>query len=307
MEMSYQESYCRLMEPIQWLKPKNLRNLINMSKNRAEDISYILEGISTISLQKTTFSGKHNLSYKAQYRNLNEDKDLARIEFTGAIQKYLLGFNTESIIASCASVENALIIMHEINIKNNVITYDDIKHPFMLSTSIALATNNKGFIKDNDIKNVLNDIKYTRNMMAHQSNFLFPLLQMLKYYLPEEPINKEIFEVIKNMQGIDEKEFSEMAQIANLHFEKSQIRKILRIFNSGLMGEILDDAQNVQEKLQHLSDFKEFTTKENINHFNKLLDGFLSSEEKYKLDIFYYLSNKTLKQAYILLKHLSFY
>jgi hypothetical protein len=302
--------YRDLIESVLWLNPKYLKILKNNSEIRAEEISVILDAISNIKIEKTIIKSKNELTYRADYKNLKENKDFAREDFRGAIQKYLLGFFEESIIASCNAVEIALIVRHNENLILNKISPRDIEHPFTLARNISLAKNihKNGFITDKNIIKTLEDILNIRNMMMHQSNFLFPSIQFYKELVDNSSTDNELLRNVKMyVDTLDEKEFNEIIKKYNIKLSKEDKKRDIKIIKSGLLKEFIKDVENAPAIIHNLSDFKYFTTEKNMRFYNKLLEDFLASKTSYQMNIFYYLSNKTLKQSFIILKHMDFF
>jgi len=296
-----------IFEPLLWFNPNKFNDFKKESENRAEDISNILTGISSIKIEKTIFKMNDQSIYSSPLRNIKDNKDLARMEFRGAIQRYLLGFYNESITSSCNSIEMALLIEHKKRILNGTITSNTITERFTFGSNKALACDpNRGFINDTNIKNILTDIVLTRNMFAHQNNFMSPLIQSYKIMLMKTPKGKIITNrLIKRMFGIDtnfiEEFFKEIELDEN---DKAGFRDGLL---SLLPNELKNDIIKLPTVINNLWDYAEFTNQANLDYFDKIFDEFIESDSKYKLDIFYFLSNKTLNQAFIILKYLDYF
>jgi len=78
----------QLMKRIKWLNWRGRRSV----SSRGKEIKEILEGLSQYEI------------------GITEDRDIAREEFRGAVQRYLCGFYEDSIYHSCFSVEMGLLI-----------------------------------------------------------------------------------------------------------------------------------------------------------------------------------------------------
>jgi len=74
-----------------------------------------------------------------------------------------------------------------------------------------------------------------------------------------------------------------------------------------LPKELLKDLEGLPSKINNISEYKEFTTLNNVNYFDKLLEEFYKSDAKFQLDIFRFLSNRTLEQAFKILKYLKYF
>jgi len=158
-----------------------LRNLVNEKKflskpakkkalKRGEDIPQILDKLSEYEYE------------------LREDGDLPRIEYRGAVERYLVGFYEDSIRNSLISVEIGLIIkLNEIlpeNKKQEI--YRDInreKEPisFTFGSIVNLASNRKyRILKGKKIKNTIESLIKQRNIHFHTSTFLSGLIYQQK-------------------------------------------------------------------------------------------------------------------------------
>jgi hypothetical protein len=298
-----------ILEPLIWFNTEKINDFRKESEHRGEDIKKILSGISKVKIEKTIFMMDEIYKYKLPTRNIKDNMDWAREEFRGAIQKYLLGFYKESVISSCNSVEMALLTEHKKRLVSGIISTNDIKPRFTFGDNKALALNtNKGFISDAHIAGLITDIVLTRNMLIHQHNFMSALMQIYKEMLiitPNNSLNKKIFKRISKITGIDlEILFKMIKEMTSDSSEPIITREnILSMLPKQLQNEI----NRTPDLINNLWDYREFTNQDNINHFNLVLDEFWKSNIKFQLDIFYYLSNKTLNQAYTILKFLKYF
>jgi len=298
------------MEPITWLSSETINELIKASKTRATEISEILEGISIIKIEKTFFK-YDDIIYKPTYRNIKNNRDLARQEFRGAIQKYLLGFFQESIIQSCNSVEAALIIIHDERIAKDMLKVEDIPHPFTFGRSRKIALcRKKGFIDDDNIKEILNKLVFIRNGLIHQFNFLSTLIILYKSELENLERLSILFDYV--LQFADEVKFSDIEnilQFSELEISNNILSKMRKIVGTDYFSQIAKDVSHALNVIKNLSDFKWATSKNNIKFMEKLINQFLSNEDhmEFGFDIFHYLAYNTLNDAFKILKYLQFF
>ena len=143
------------------------------AKKNGEQIRYILKVIS-----------------KYDYE-LYSDEDLPRLEFIGAIERYLLGFNEDSVRTSIIAVEMGLIIrLNEIlsdNEKEQIcIEMNRERNPlsFTFGYLVNLCMNNKyKILRGKRIKNIAENLIKYRNIHFHTPTFLAGIIVQEKNYL----------------------------------------------------------------------------------------------------------------------------
>jgi len=138
-------------------------------------------------------------------KNIKENKDLARDEIRGSVQRYIYGNYLDSIFFSCFSVEFGLLIR-----LNEILSEDEKKRapkPFTLAKIISWA--NTHSILDQKHTKIARRILQIRNAHIHGPNFVSALIGT------EEVMNRFYFcfaelEVWKSldMQNICSKNFA---------------------------------------------------------------------------------------------------
>lgn len=121
-----------------------------------------------------------NYSYNSikTFKNIKENADLPRNELRGAVQRYLLGNNVDSILFSCFSVEFGLIVQLD-----RVLTKKEkrkIKKPFTFGRIIGKSIDHS--LLDSSSKKAALELLNLRNAHAHGSNFIAALMLSYKKY-----------------------------------------------------------------------------------------------------------------------------
>jgi len=169
---------------------------------RGREIKGILEDLSRYSFDPI-----------CRIKNIKEDRDLARDEIRGAVQRYIYGNYLDSIFFSCFSVEFGLLIR-----LNEFLTEDEKKHvprPFTLGKMIMWA--NARSILDQRYTKIARRINKIRNAHIHGSNFVSALMLSYKGSL-------QFYEKI----GLGLKEVEKGLDLLSKNLPESLMRSLLR-------------------------------------------------------------------------------
>jgi hypothetical protein len=296
--MSWHATYLKIIDPIDWFRISKIPALKEMSSKNSLEIKDILEGISTIPLEKI-YHDFGDYVYVAPFRRIKENRDFARVEFLGAIQRYLMGFYDDSIIRSTSAVEASLLTVHLERIKAGLMP-SDIKKPFTFGKSIKLAIDNsRGFVFDKEIASDLDEILHIRNSFVHQYNFISTLIALFKKKIEKnagkfDRLERELLSISKGSSDVASELKKRGVEI------KGDTKLLFDIIDPELRRLLLQDLIETSKNYKNLSDFSVFSSEDYLD-FNKHL------VEEFGPDIFGNLAKYTIKKSYKIMKFLNYY
>lgn len=296
----------QILEPVDFLKEEKMDLFRKMMRQRAEEISDILIGLSKHKLEETYFEfGK--LAYRPRFKNIKTNEDFAREEFRGAVQRYLLGMDEDSLIHACIALEAGLLVKDDEKLKNGELKKKDIRLPFTLGKNMGLwlpksKTNRygKGFIKDEAIIEQLKRAKLTRDCHIHGFNFIASLVLWLKSGLTEYRFGAEFLESIKAIleKTRDEELLEEIKKIRD--FLPSELHDQIGPFlHPEAIRMILSDVMSGFKTIENLSDFRWCAQEEALKLVKERI-------ERYGLAVGFFQSvaKETLYDTYAVLRHI---
>jgi hypothetical protein len=295
--MTWYATYQKIVDPVDWFRVNKIPALQKISINNALEIKDVLEGISTIPLEKI-YHDFGDYVYVNSFRMLKEDRDFARVEFFGAIQRYLMGFYDDSVIRSTSAVEASLLTIHLERIKTGLIP-SDIKKPFTFGTSIKLAIDDrKGFISDKEIADDLDEILKIRNSAVHQYNFISALIALFKKKIEEKA---EVLDLLEQKSPSMSKKSGDVVSRKKSRINvKGDTRLLFNVIDPKLAKLLLQDLIETSKNYMNLSDFSVFSSRCYLDFNNYLI-------EKFGLDIFRNLAKYTIQKSYRIMKFLKYY
>jgi hypothetical protein len=296
--MSWHATYKKIIEPIDWFRIKKIPALQQISIMNALEVQDVLEGISTVPLEKIyhDFGG---YVYLAPFRRVQENRDFARAELLGAIQRYLMGFYDDSIIRSTSAVEASLLTIHLERMEANQVR-PNIKKPFTFGASIKLAIGNReGFILDNEIAGDLREILKIRNSFVHQYNFISTLIALSKDKIEKNARLLDFLEQNLSLLSKDSRDVVSDLEGRGINI-KGDTKLLFDNTNPELAKLMLQDLIETSKKLKNFSDFSVFSSKDYLD-FNK---GLI---EKFGPNIFRNLAKYTIQKSYKIMKFLKYY
>jgi len=289
------------------LKEEKMDLFRKMMRQRAEEISDILVGLSKHKMEETYFEfGK--LVYRPRFKNIKTNEDIAREEFRGAVQRFLLGMDEDALIHACIALEVGLLVKDEEKLENGELKKKDIRHPFTLGKNVNLwlpkSKRNKygkGFIKDETIIKQLKRAKLTRDCHIHGFNFIASLVLWLKSGLTQYKFGAGLLESIKAIleKTGDEELLEEIKKIGDF-LPPELMDQIGPFLDPKAIRMILSDVTTGVKAIENLSDFRWCAEEEAL----KLVEERL---EKYGLagDFFHFVAKETLYDTYAVLRHIN--
>ena len=296
--MSWKETYRKIIDPIDWFRINKIPALQEMSYKNALEIKEVLEGISTIPIEKIHHDFG-NYVYVDSFRMIKKDKDFARVEFFGAIQRYLMGFYDDSIIRSTSAVEASLLTRHLERMKAGLVS-PNIKGKFTFGRSIRLAIDEKkGFISDKEIADDLDEILHIRNSSVHQYNFISTMITLFKKKIEENADTLDLLE--QKLPLILGKSNDVVPRLKKLGISiKGDLKLLFDVLDPEHVKLLLQDLVETSKNYRNLSDFSVFSSEDYLD-FNEYL------VERFGLDIFRELAKYTIKKSYKIMKFLNYY
>jgi len=294
----------QILKPVDFLKEEKMDLFRKMMRQRAEEISDILVGLSKHKIEETYFEfGK--LVYRPSFKNIKTNEDIVREEFRGAVQRYLLGMDEDALIHACIALEASLLVKDEEKLKNGELKKRDIRYPFTLGKNMSLwlpkSKRNKygkGFIKDETIIKQLKRAKLTRDCHIHGFNFIASIVLWLKSGLAQYKFGADLLESIKGIleKASNEELLEEIKKIRDF-LPSELIDQIGPFLHPEAIRMILSDAMIGVKTIENLSDFRWCAEKEAL----KLVEERL---EKYGWDFFHSVAKETLYDTYTILRRI---
>jgi chromosome condensin MukBEF complex kleisin-like MukF subunit len=99
----------QILQPMDFLKEEKMDLFMKIMRERAQEISDVLVGLSKHKWNKRILS-LENLLYQPSFKNIKTNEDIAREEFGGEIQRYLLGMKEDALIHACIALEAGLLV-----------------------------------------------------------------------------------------------------------------------------------------------------------------------------------------------------
>jgi len=157
----WKKSLEKQMKPIKWLNWRGRRSVFT----RGKEIKEILEGLNRYEL------------------GVKEDRDLAREEFRGAVQRYVIGLYEDSIFRSCFSVEMGLLIrisekLTEDEKKTLHAKINRKEKPLSFTFGVIILKAEGLHILEGATLQLAKKILKTRNIHIHAHNFISALIGM---------------------------------------------------------------------------------------------------------------------------------
>ena len=281
-----------LLSPLRWLNWRGRR----AARNRAKDILPILESLN-------------------KYRTgIWEDEDLAREEFRGAVQRYLLGYYEDSIYHSCFSVETALLIclnkkmnnkekMEEHNLINRkkrpkYLTFGRIKYK---------CESSKYNIINPSISNMIEEIIDIRNSHIHAYNFISAIIiQRVKH------LNNQYFYLqdIENLNFLQKLFFMLLSRNMSIEILEEKLKAYMSLSNftwcskNNLREQVENSVEEYMKNVKKL--VKNFLLARNNLKIKEMWDNLRNLYNELQIDAYFKKrSLKTLKLTYQILKQLN--
>ena len=296
----------QILKPVDFLKEEKMDLFRKMMRQRAQEISDILVGLSKHKMEETYFEfGK--LVYRPRFKNIKTNEDIARKEFRGAVQRYLLGMDEDALIHACIALEAGLLVKDEEKLRNGELKKKDIRHPFTLGKNMSLwlpkSKRNKygkGFIKDEIIIKQLKRAKLTRDCHIHGFNFIASLVLWLKSGLTQYRFGAELLESIKAIleNTRDEELLEEIKKIRDF-LPSELIDQIGPFLHPKAIRMILSDVIIGFKTIENLSDFRWCAAKEALKLAEKRLQKY-----GWAGDFFHSVAKETLYDTYAILRHI---
>ena len=210
---------------------------------------------------------------------LREDSDLPRLEYMGAVERYLFGFYEDSIRNSLTSVEIGLIVkLNEVlSEKEKQRIFQEInreKDPisFTFGSVVNLASDKKyKVLKGKKIKKTIESLIRQRNIHFHSSTFLSGLIYQQKLIMI--PLLEDY---LNNLNLITQnkyfKKIPSIKKMNNLFLEKKRVLENLSDFTwctpSKNLKMVTDEVNSHMDKLKVYS---ETTIKEVKKDYKKII------------------------------------
>lgn len=296
--------YEQLIKPVDFLKEDKIDLFRKMARQRAEEISSILVGLSKHKLEETYFEFGEKI-YRPKFKNIKTNEDLSREEFRGAILRYLLGMDEDALIHACFALEAGLLVKDEEKLKMEELENKDIRHPFTLGKNISLwlpkSKKNKygkGFIRDKMIIKKLQRVKLTRDCHVHGFNFIASIVMWLKSGLVQYKLGVKLLDSMQvDLEKAKDEEILEKIEVARDFFPSDLIKQIEPFLHPKALRMILSDVITAAKTIENLSNFRWCAEKEPLKLTEKRL-------RKYGWDFFHLVAKETLYDTYDVLTHI---
>lgn len=294
----------QLIKPVDFLKEEKLAQFRKMARQRAEEISDILVGLSKHKIEETYFEFGDKV-YRPRFKNIKSNEDLAREEFRGAVLRYLLDMNEDALIHTCFALEAGLLVKDDEKLRSGELRKNDIRRPFTLGKNVKLWSPKseknkygKGFVWNEAILDKLERVELTRNCHIHGFNFIASSVMLLKSELIRYKSALKLLESLAlGMEKATDEEILELIEMARGILPSDIMKHVEPLLQPKALRMIVSDVIAATETIENLSDFRWCAEKEPLELAKKRL-------QKYGRDFFHLVAKEALYDTYAVLTHI---